>query len=82
MNSQLYAALRHTGLVRPLATPDEPEGGINVMALNKGEEKYIFLYSDSHKADVLLTIGRFAGNPELSFSWYDAAALSRKVREA
>jgi len=26
------------------------------------------------------TLGRFAGDPELSFSWYDAAVLSQKVR--
>jgi len=28
------------------------------------------------------THGRLASNPELSFTWYDAAVLSRRVREA
>ena len=32
----------------------------------------------THKA--LRTLGRFASNPELSFTWYDAAVLSQKVR--
>jgi hypothetical protein len=54
---------------------------INVLALVKGEERYIFLYDDDHRADALRTLGRYASNPELSFSWYDAAVLSQKVRQ-
>ena len=53
----------------------------NVLALVKGEERYIFLYDDEHKSDALRTLGRFASNPELSFSWYDAAVLSQKIRQ-
>jgi hypothetical protein len=55
---------------------------INVLALIKGKERYIFLYDDDHRADALRTLGRFASNPDLSFSWYDAAVLSQKVRQA
>jgi hypothetical protein len=54
---------------------------INVLALVKGEERYIFLYDDAHKSDALRTLGRFACNPELSFSWYDAAVLSQRIRQ-
>jgi hypothetical protein len=53
---------------------------INVVALVKGEERYIFLYDDTQRAETLRTLGRFASDPELSFSWYDAAVLSQKVR--
>jgi hypothetical protein len=55
---------------------------INVLALVKGEERYIFLYDDEHRSEALRTLGRFASNPELSFSWYDAAVLSQRVRQA
>lgn len=55
---------------------------INVLALIKGKERYIFLFDDAQRADALRTLGRFASNPELSFSWYDAAVLSQKVRQA
>lgn len=55
---------------------------INVLALVKGRERYIFLYGDSQRAEALRTLGRFASNPELSFTWYDAAVLSQKVRQA
>ena len=53
---------------------------VNVLALVKGRERYIFLYEDSQKAEALRVLGRFASNPELSFTWYDAAVLSQKVR--
>ena len=54
---------------------------INVLALVKGEERYIFLYDDSQRAETLRTFGRYASNPELSFTWYDAAVLSQKLRQ-
>lgn len=54
---------------------------INVLALVKGEERYVFLFDDAHRAEVLRTLGRYASNPELSFSWYDASVLGQKVRQ-
>lgn len=54
---------------------------INVLALVKGEERYVFLYDDETRAETLRTLGRFAGNPELSFTWADAAILSQKIRQ-
>lgn len=53
---------------------------INVLALVKGEERYIFLFDDERRSEALRTLGRFASNPELSFSWYDAAVLSQRIR--
>ncbi len=54
---------------------------INVLALVKGSQRYIFLYNDSQAAETLRTLGRYASNPELNFTWYDAAVLSQKVRQ-
>jgi hypothetical protein len=54
---------------------------INVLALVKGGERYIFLYDDDSRAEALRTLGRYASNPELSFTWYDAAVLSQKIRQ-
>ena len=53
---------------------------INVVALVKGEERYIFLFNDAQKSETLRTLGRYASDSSLSFSWYDAAVLSQKVR--
>jgi hypothetical protein len=54
---------------------------INVIALVKGGERYVFLYDDDSRAEALQTLGRHAANPDLSFSWYDAAVLAQKIRQ-
>ena len=52
-----------------------------MLALVKGNERYVFLYNDASRADTLRMLGRYASNPDLSFSWYDAAVLSQKIRQ-
>ena len=54
---------------------------INVLALVKGNERYVFLFDDQNRVEMLRQLGRFAANPELSFTWYDAAVMSQKIRE-
>lgn len=54
---------------------------INVLALVKGPERYVFLFDDSNRAEALRVLGRYASNPALSFTWYDAAVLSQKIRQ-
>ena len=54
---------------------------INVLALVKGSERYVFLYDDDSRGETLRTLGRYASNAQLSFTWYDAAVLSQKVRQ-
>ena len=54
---------------------------VNVLALVKGNERYVFLFDDDHRVEVLRTLGRFAADPDLSFTWHDAAMMSQKVKE-
>jgi hypothetical protein len=54
--------------------------GVNVLALLKNGERYVFLYDDESVETLLQTLGRYAADPELSFTWYDAAVLSQRVR--
>jgi len=56
------------------------ERNVNVIALVKDGERYVFLYDDRSVAQLLQTLGRYAADPELNFTWYDAAVLSQKVR--
>ncbi len=53
---------------------------INVMALAKGTERYVFLFDDESRSEALKMLARYASNPDLSFTWYDAAVLSQKIR--
>lgn len=55
---------------------------VNVLALVKGEERFLFLFDDQNRDQTLRQLARFAANPELDFTWYDAAMLSRKIRDA
>jgi hypothetical protein len=59
-----------------------PSRDINVIALVKGGERYVFLYDDDSREETLRALGRCAANPELSFSWYDASVLGDKVRRS
>lgn len=54
---------------------------LNVLALVKDEERYLFLYDDQSHDLLLQTLGQFAADCDLSFTWYDAAVLSRKARQ-
>ena len=54
---------------------------INVLALVKGDQRYVFLFTDENRGETLRTLGRFASNSELNFSWYDAAILSQRIRQ-
>ena len=55
---------------------------VNVVCIVTNGETYAFLYDDAHVTDCLRTIGRFASDEQLGFSWYDAARVSQSVRLA
>ncbi len=55
---------------------------INVLALVNGDEKFIFLFDDANRDNTLRQLALFAADPEIGFSWHDAAMLSRKIRDA
>ena len=46
----------------------------------KGDERYVIIIYRGQHAEALRLMGRWASNPDLSFTWYDAAMLSAKVR--
>ena len=54
---------------------------INVLALVKGTERFVFLFDDESRSETLKMLARYASSPDLSFTWYDAAVLSQKIRQ-
>lgn len=48
---------------------------INGIVLVKGQERYVFLFADADQHHVPRAAGRMAANPEVSFTWYDAALV-------
>ena len=60
---------------------DTVDQEINVLALVKGTERFVFLFDDESRSETLTMLARYASNPDLSFTWYDAAVLSQKIRQ-
>ena len=54
---------------------------LNVLALIKGTEHYIFVYDDDSRAKLIDTFRDQAADPGLSLSWFDAMVLTTKARE-
>jgi hypothetical protein len=53
----------------------------NVIALIKGDERYIYVYDDDSRRPLLDCFDAQAADPALSLNWFDAAVLARKARE-
>ena len=70
-------------LEKALAVVRETGRDVNFLALPKGEEKYIFLYTNAMRAELIRTLHKYAeiDNQILSLTWYEAAVLSTKVRQ-
>ncbi len=53
----------------------------NVLALIKGNERYVFVYDDETHEALIDVLRDSAADPQLSFTWFDAAVLTEKARE-
>jgi hypothetical protein len=51
----------------------------NFVVLRRSGESYLFFYDEEDAEAVIRTMARFAADPTLSFTWHDAAVLSRDV---
>jgi hypothetical protein len=51
--------------------------------VQNGPELYVFRTDGTRESSqaLLQTFGRYASDPQLSFTWYDAAICSQKVRK-
>ena len=56
--------------------------GLSLTVLVKRGERYALVYRDDQVVEACRAAGRWAGNPELSFTWYDAAVLCVRIRES
>jgi hypothetical protein len=54
---------------------------LNVLALVKGQERFIFVYDDDSRPELINALRDQAASPRLSLTWFDALVLTRKARE-
>lgn len=55
---------------------------VRIVVVAKGWERYVFLFTDSQsqRDEVRRIAGRFASDPDLSFTWYESALVSQQLR--
>lgn len=54
---------------------------LNVLALFKGSERFIFVYDDDSREDLIDHIRDAAADPRVAISWFDAAVLTDRARQ-
>ena len=54
---------------------------LNVLALLKGSERYVYVYDDESRKQLMNVLRDDAADPRLSLSWFDVAVLAEKARE-
>ncbi len=54
---------------------------LNILALVRGNDRYMIVYDADNKAAALRQLGRWACNKELNFDWMDAARLSMELHK-
>lgn len=54
---------------------------LNVLALIKGEETYVFVFADECQQELIDSVRQWAADPNLSLSWFDAAVLTERARQ-
>ena len=54
---------------------------LNVLALFKGAERFIFVYDDVSREHVIAAIRDAAADPRVSLNWSDAAVLTERARQ-
>ncbi len=53
---------------------------LNVLALFKGSERFIFVYDDDSRDALVDDIRHKAADPAVALTWFDAAVLTDRVR--
>jgi hypothetical protein len=57
------------------------DNGITILArVRPNGERYIFIFDDDNRRSIRQRLGQMAIDPDLSFSWVDAAMVASKMR--
>lgn len=54
---------------------------LNVLALVKGAERFVFVYDDDSRDQTIAAIRDQAADPSVSLNWFDAAVLTERARK-
>lgn len=54
---------------------------LNVLALFKGTERFIFVYDDASRDELITAVRDAAADPAVAINWFDAAVLTERARQ-
>lgn len=54
---------------------------LNVLALFKGAERFIFVFDDDSRDELLAVIRNAAADPAVALNWFDAAVLTERAKQ-
>lgn len=54
---------------------------LSVLALIRGKERFVYVYDDESREELIEAIRAQAADPTVSLSWYDAAVLVERARQ-
>ena len=54
---------------------------LSVLALIRGEERYVYVYDDDSRDELIEAIRVQAASAQYRLSWYDAAVLTERARQ-
>jgi hypothetical protein len=54
---------------------------LNVLGLVKGNERYIYVYDDESRTQLIDALRDQAADPSVNLTWFDALVLTKKARE-
>lgn len=53
---------------------------VNVVKLVKDNQTFMVIFDDDQIEQAIKILAKYAANPDLIFSWYDAACLAKQIR--
>jgi hypothetical protein len=84
---QFFASNRSSGFPKGSNREENPDsrrsGGVNdlnVLALIKGNERFVYVYDDGSRDAVIDSLRDQAADPDVSLNWFDAAVLTERAR--
>ena len=58
------------------------DDGITILArVTSTGERYIFIFDDANRQSIKQRLGQMAMDPDLEFTWTDAAMVSHRMRK-
>ena len=65
---------------QPMPQPDPQDcSDILSVGMKAHGEVWVVLFIEEYKSEAMRTLGRWASNLDLAFTWYDAARVAKKI---